>query len=85
VFTLSSTILFGMALLTTPVDTAERAPLPPCEVGTRYIELAADALSKPPEVCIRPELSLTLFFDAKLARVGEAGAGGVTLEGVRLP
>jgi uncharacterized protein (TIGR02268 family) len=62
-----------MALLTTPVDTAERAPLPPCEVGTRYIELEADALSKPPEVCIRPELSLTLFFDAKLARVEVEG------------
>jgi uncharacterized protein (TIGR02268 family) len=72
-FILSSTALLGLALLTTPVETTERAQLPNCETGTRYIELTADAPSKPPEVCIRPELSLTLFFDAKLARVEVEG------------
>ncbi|MGZ3461138.1 MAG: DUF2381 family protein, partial [Archangium sp.] len=66
---LSSSALLGLALLTAPAEATERAPLPTCEAGTRYIELTADAPSKPPEVCIRPELSLNLFFDAKLARV----------------
>ena len=70
---LSSSALLGLALLTAPVEATERAPLPTCEAGTRYIELTADAPSKPPEVCIRPELSLTLFFDAKLARVEVEG------------
>jgi uncharacterized protein (TIGR02268 family) len=69
VFALSSTALLGLALLASPVNAAERMPLPACEVGTRYIELAAEAPSKPPEVCIRPELTLNLLFDAKLARV----------------
>ena len=72
-FALSSTALLGVALLASPADTTERAPLPACEAGTRYIELTADASSKPPEVCIRPELSLNLFFDAKLARVDVEG------------
>ncbi len=72
-FALSSTALLGLALLTAPADAAERAPLPICETGTRYIELTADAPRKTPEVCIRPELSLTLFFDAKLARVEVEG------------
>ncbi len=70
---LSSSALLGLALLTAPVEATERASLPICETGTRYIELTADTPSKPPEVCIRPELSLTLFFDAKLARVGVKG------------
>ncbi|OJT16429.1 hypothetical protein BO221_50415 [Archangium sp. Cb G35] len=70
---MSSTALIGLALLAAPVDATERATLPICETGTRYIELTADAPSKMPEVCIRPELSLTLFFDAELARVEVEG------------
>ncbi|WNG26501.1 DUF2381 family protein [Cystobacter fuscus] len=66
---LSSPALLGLALLTAPVEATEWAPLPTCEASTRYIELTADTPSKTPEVCIRPELSLTLFFDAELARV----------------
>lgn len=72
-FTLSSTALLGLALLAAPVEATERASLPTCETSTRYIELTADAPSKPPEVCIRPELSLTLFFDAKIASVEVEG------------
>ncbi|MGZ3461405.1 MAG: DUF2381 family protein [Archangium sp.] len=72
-FTLSSTALLGLALLAAPAEASERAPIPTCETGTRYIELTADTPSKTPEVCIRPELSLTLFFDAKLARVEVEG------------
>ncbi|HYO54901.1 DUF2381 family protein [Archangium sp.] len=72
-FALSSTALLGLALLATPADAAERVPLPTCEMGTRYIELTTDAPSKPLEVCIRPELSINLFFDAKLARVEVEG------------
>ncbi|WP_434380580.1 DUF2381 family protein [Melittangium boletus] len=68
-----SSALLGLALLTAPVEATERAPLPTCEMGTRYIELMADTPSKTPEVCIRPELSITLFFDAKLARVEVKG------------
>jgi uncharacterized protein (TIGR02268 family) len=73
VLALSSSALLGLALLTAPAEATERAPLPACEAGTRYIELTADVPSKMPEVCIRPELSLTLFFDAKLARVEVEG------------
>jgi uncharacterized protein (TIGR02268 family) len=69
VFALSSTALLGLALLASPTDATEQVPLPTCEAGTRYIELYADAPSKPTEVCIRPELTLNLLFDAKLARV----------------
>lgn len=72
-FALSSSALFGLVLLSAPVEATERVSLPTCEAGTRYIELTADAPSKTPEVCIRPELSLTLFFDAKLARVEVEG------------
>ncbi len=72
-FTLSSSALLGLALLTAPVEATERVPLPTCETGTRYIELTADAPNRTQEVCIRPELSLTLFFDAKLARVEVEG------------
>lgn len=68
-FPLSSTALLGLALLAAPTDAAGRVPLPRCEPGTRYIELTAGAPGKPPEVCIRPELSINLLFDAKLARV----------------
>ncbi|HYO68640.1 MAG TPA: DUF2381 family protein [Archangium sp.] len=68
-FALSSTALLGLALLASPTDATEQVPLPTCEGGTRYIELYADAPSKPPEVCIRPDLTLNLLFDATLARV----------------
>ncbi|EPX62485.1 hypothetical protein D187_008673 [Cystobacter fuscus DSM 2262] len=64
----SSASFLGLALLAAPVS-AEQSPLPVCESGTRYIELDATLPSTPPELCIRPELSLNLFFDAKLARV----------------
>jgi uncharacterized protein (TIGR02268 family) len=73
VFTLSSTALLGLALLAAPAEATERAPLPTCETGTRYVELTADTPSKTPEVCIRPELSLTLLFDAKIASVEVEG------------
>jgi len=43
--------------------------VPTCEAGTRYIELTAEVPSKPSELCIRPELSINLFFNAKLLRV----------------
>ncbi len=66
---MSSTALLGLARLASPTDATEQVPLPTCEAGTCYIELYADAPSKPPEVCIRPELTLNLLFDAKLARV----------------
>ena len=69
----STAALLGLTLFAAPVDAAERMPLPTCAVGTRYIELIADAPSKTPEVCIRPELTLTLLFDAKLARVEVEG------------
>jgi uncharacterized protein (TIGR02268 family) len=73
VFAVSSTALLGLALLASPTHATERLPLPACEVGTRYIELTAEAPSKTPEVCIRPELSITLLFNAKLARVEVEG------------
>ncbi len=38
-------------------------------MGTRHIELEADAPSGVHEVCIHPGLSTTLLFDSKLARV----------------
>ena len=72
-FALSSSALLGLVLFTAPVEATGRAPLPTCEVSTRHIELTADASSQTPEVCIRPELSLTLFFDAKLVRVEVEG------------
>ncbi|MFY0528737.1 DUF2381 family protein [Archangium gephyra] len=72
-FAFSSTALLGLALLTAPAEAAERAPLPTCETGTRHIELDASAPIRTPEVCIRPELSITLLFDAKLARVDVEG------------
>ena len=72
-FALSSTALLGLVLLIVPAEATERVPLPTCEAGTRYIELTAEAPIKPPEVCIRPELSLNLFFNAKLARVDVEG------------
>jgi uncharacterized protein (TIGR02268 family) len=69
VFALSSTAVLGLVLLATPANAASQAPFPSCEVGTRYIELEADAPGRAPEVCIRPEVSTTLFFDTALARV----------------
>jgi uncharacterized protein (TIGR02268 family) len=69
VFAPSSAALLGLALLAAPAGAAERTPLPTCETGTRHIELEADAPNSSPEVCIHPELSTTLVFDSKLARV----------------
>jgi len=65
VFVSPCTLLLGMALLAEPSPT----PLPACETSTRHIELDADASHDPPEVCIRPELAINLFFDTRLARV----------------
>jgi uncharacterized protein (TIGR02268 family) len=73
VFALSSTALLGLTLFAAPVDAAAQTTLPVCEAGTRYIELTADASSKPAELCIRPALSINLFFDAKLERVEVEG------------
>ncbi|PTL84586.1 hypothetical protein DAT35_05815 [Vitiosangium sp. GDMCC 1.1324] len=94
-------VLLGLTVLAAPADATERAPLPTCEVGTRYIELTADAPGKAYEVCMRPELSISFFFDAKVARVelpgrqrfrvleGEAGFGllpvGEFRDGERVP
>ncbi|MFY0568942.1 DUF2381 family protein [Archangium lansingense] len=72
-FALSSTALLGLALIASPVDATEPVPFPTCEVGTRYIELTAEVPNKTPELCIRPGLSINLFFDAKLARVEVEG------------
>ncbi|HYO68476.1 MAG TPA: DUF2381 family protein [Archangium sp.] len=68
-FALSSTALLGLALLAAPTEATEQEARPTCEAGTRYLERYADVHSQPPEVCIRPELTLNLLFDAKLARV----------------
>lgn len=74
-FVLCSTALLGLALLAAPIEAApQRTPLPTCEAGTRHVELDADSTARQtPQVCIRPELSLTLLFDTKLARVEVAG------------
>ncbi|ATB28395.1 hypothetical protein MEBOL_001842 [Melittangium boletus DSM 14713] len=70
-----------------PSEASEQVPLASCESGTRYIELEADAPDKEHVVCIRPDISTNVFFDAKVARVelafrerfqvlvGEAGLG----------
>jgi uncharacterized protein (TIGR02268 family) len=67
VLTLST--LLGLALLASPGEATEKPPRLTCESGTRYIELDASRHGQVPEVCIRPALSLNLFFDAELARV----------------
>ncbi|QRN98389.1 DUF2381 family protein [Archangium violaceum] len=68
-FVLSSAALLEFVLLAAPAGAAEWLPFPTCETGTRHIELEADAPDSSPEVCIHPELSTTLVFDSKLARV----------------
>ncbi|WP_257458073.1 DUF2381 family protein [Archangium lipolyticum] len=68
-FALSSAAVLGFVLLTVPAEAATRTPLPDCETGTRNIEMQADAPDSRLEVCIHPELSTSLFFDSKLARV----------------
>jgi uncharacterized protein (TIGR02268 family) len=73
VFTLPSTVLSGILLLAVPSNPDTRRPLPVCETSTRHIELEADAPGDTPEVCIRPGLSLSFFFDVKLARVEVEG------------
>jgi uncharacterized protein (TIGR02268 family) len=73
VLALSLSPLLELALLAAPAEATERAPLPTCETGTRYLALTADAPSSPTEVCIRPELTLNVLFDAKLARVDVEG------------
>jgi uncharacterized protein (TIGR02268 family) len=72
-FTLSSAALLELVLLVAPVGGRRQPPLPPCESGTRRLELTADASARRPEVCIYPGLSTSFFFDAKLARVELAG------------
>ncbi|WNG48851.1 DUF2381 family protein [Archangium minus] len=63
----SSAGLLAMALLAVPPD-AELAPRAFCAAGDLRVELGADA-TKVPVLCIHPEMSTNLFFDAKLARV----------------
>ncbi len=72
-FSVPFTALLGLVLLTSPSRATGPTPLPTCEVGTRYIELTVEGSPQPPEVCIRPDLSLTLFFDATLASVDVEG------------
>jgi uncharacterized protein (TIGR02268 family) len=73
VLALSPVALLGLTLLATPADANERAPLPTCETGTRYVELEADAPNSAQEVCIHLGRSTSFLFDSKLARVELAG------------
>ncbi|QRN97236.1 DUF2381 family protein [Archangium violaceum] len=72
-FALSSAALVGWALLAVPTNAAAQSPLPVCEMGTRHLELTADASGKQGEVCIHPEVSTTFVFDSRVARVQLAG------------
>jgi uncharacterized protein (TIGR02268 family) len=65
----SSAGLLSLALLTSTADAAERQPLPPCEAGDIRIDVDASAPGRAPTLCITPELTSTLLFDAKLSRV----------------
>ncbi|WNG18226.1 DUF2381 family protein [Cystobacter fuscus] len=65
----SSAGLLSLALLTSTADAAERQPLPVCEAGDIRIEVDASAPGGGPALCITPELTSTLLFDAKLSRV----------------
>jgi uncharacterized protein (TIGR02268 family) len=69
VFTLSSAALLSFVLLAAPTGASEQSPLPPCESGTRHLELAADTPRTAYEVCIRPGLSSSFLFNVKLTRV----------------
>ncbi|WNG27751.1 DUF2381 family protein [Cystobacter fuscus] len=65
----SSAGLLSLALLTSTADAAERPPLLPCEAGDVRLEVDASAPGRVPSLCITPELTSTLLFDAKLSRV----------------
>ena len=71
--TLPSVVLYGMLLRTVPSTENAGPSLPTCETGTRHVELLADSPGQAPEICIRPGLSLTLFFDTRLVRVDIEG------------
>ena len=72
-FTPLSSVLYGMLLLAASSAPSDKPPLPTCETGTRHIELEADTPGQSAEICIRPGLSLSLLFDATLARVDIEG------------
>lgn len=60
--------LLAAALASAPADAFDRL-LPSCEAGDVRLELTADTPGGIPVLCIRPEVSTSFFFDAKLARV----------------
>ena len=71
--TLPYAVLYGMLLRSVPSTANARPLLPTCETGTRHVELLADSPGQAPEICIRPGLSLALFFDTRLVRVDIEG------------
>ncbi len=71
--TLPPLLLSEMLLLSVPSPSDATPPLPVCEMGTRHVELTADTSSPAPEICIRPDLALDLFFDTKVALVEVEG------------
>jgi uncharacterized protein (TIGR02268 family) len=73
VFALSSAVLLPFVLLTTPANVSGQSPLPHCESATRHLKLTADTPRTAYEVCIRPGLSSSFLFNAKLARVEVPG------------
>ena len=72
-FALSSAVLLPFVLLAAPADANAQSPLPRCESGTRHLKLMADTPRTAHEVCIRPGLSSSFLFNAKLARVEVPG------------
>ena len=72
-FALSSAVLLSFVLLASPATVNEHLPLPHCESATRHLELTADTPRTTYEVCIRPGLSSSFLFNAKLARVEVPG------------
>ena len=68
-FTPSSAALLSFVLLAASTGASGQSPLPPCESGTRHLELSADTPRTTYEVCIRPGLSSSFLFNVKLARV----------------
>ncbi len=72
-FALSSAVLLPFVLLATPASANGQSPLPHCESGTRHLKLTADTPRTAHEVCIRPGLSSSFLFNAKLARVEVPG------------
>jgi uncharacterized protein (TIGR02268 family) len=73
VFALSSAALLSFVLLAAPAGARGPSPLPHCESGTRHLKLTADTPRTAHEVCIRPGLSSSFLFNAKLARVEVPG------------